>query len=36
MLGFDISEAALEIAKKMPISRMYVHFFQCDIRDQNQ
>jgi release factor glutamine methyltransferase len=37
VLGFDISEAALEIAKKNADKQdVHIHFFQCDIRDQNQ
>ena len=37
VLGFDISEAALEIAKKNAENQdVHIHFFQCDIRDQKQ
>ena len=37
VMGLDISEAALEIAKKNAEKQdVHIHFFQCDIRDQNQ
>jgi release factor glutamine methyltransferase len=37
VLGIDISEAALEIAKKnADRQNVHIHFSQCDIRDQNQ
>jgi release factor glutamine methyltransferase len=37
VLGFDISEAALNIANKNADKlEVYIHFFQCDIRDQYQ
>ena len=37
MLGLDISESALEIAKRNAENQhVHIHFFQCDIRDQNQ
>ena len=37
VLGIDISEAALEIAKKNAEKLdVHIHFFQCNILDQNQ
>jgi release factor glutamine methyltransferase len=37
LLGFDISEAALNVAKKNADQQeVNIHFFQCDLRDQNQ
>jgi release factor glutamine methyltransferase len=37
VLALDISEAALEIAKKNAEKmNVHIHFFPCDIRDQNQ
>jgi len=37
VMGLDISEAALEIAKiNAEKQQVHIHFFQCDIRDQNQ
>ncbi|HLA58788.1 MAG TPA: peptide chain release factor N(5)-glutamine methyltransferase [Puia sp.] len=37
VLGIDISEAALEIAKKNAEKQdVHIHFFQCDVRDQTQ
>jgi release factor glutamine methyltransferase len=37
VIGFDISDSALEIAKKNADKQyVHIHFFQCDIRDQNQ
>lgn len=37
VLGLDISEAALKIAKKNADKlEVNIHLFQCDIRDQNQ
>jgi release factor glutamine methyltransferase len=37
VLGLDISDAALNIAEKNAKGQdVYIHFFQCDIRDQDQ
>ena len=37
VMGLDVSEAALEIAKKNADKQdVQIHFFLCDIRDQNQ
>jgi release factor glutamine methyltransferase len=37
VLGLDISEAALKIAKKnAELQDVHIHFFQCDVRDHEQ
>ncbi len=37
VVGVDISEAALEVAKKNAEKQdVYIHFFQCDIREASQ
>jgi release factor glutamine methyltransferase len=37
VIGLDISDAALHIAEKnAKIQDVFIHFFQCDIRDQDQ